>query len=298
MARHVQLATLVSMLVVLAGCSSQQVAVLPTATALPTAVIPTATSTLMPPPTVTPFPTVTPRGAAGQVDSSQLTSALPATGTTVAQEPAASPEVATAAAPAITPTSELSPIGPPSEANLGRILFQADFSQGWLTIEEETAAVKLVNGQYVFEVGPFDGRYISTTAVDEADLFAQIETVPQQCNEGGGYGLLFRFVDGSNYYLITIYCNDRYSLVGRVDGSLLPQALAHGSLPPGVSASDPHTLGVLTQGANLSIFLDGQLLISVTDTSLDSGDIALYAVSQSASISKVAFDNLEVWAVR
>jgi hypothetical protein len=206
--------------------------------------------------------------------------------------------VTTAAAPTILPTDEPSQSRPPSEANLGQVLFQADFSQGWLTIEEETATIKIMNGQYVFEVGPFDGRYISTTAVDQADLYAQIETAPQQCNEGGGYGLLFRFVDGSNYYLITIYCNDRYSLVGRVNGSLLGQALAHGTLPPGISASDPHTLGVLTQAANLSIFMDGQLLTTASDASLDTGDIALYAVSQSASISKVAFDNLEVWVVR
>ncbi len=284
MSQLVKLLTCWLVLILVSACNRPTVALLPTATPLPTQIVPSVTPTPLPPPTVTPFPTVTPRGVAGQIETPGATP--PESGVTATAMPATA-EVATS-----------TPSGPPIGAALGAVLFQADFSQGWLVIDEQTARVRLSGGQYIFEVGPYDGRYITTTAIDEADYYAEVEVYPEQCGEGGGYGLLFRYLDGANYYQITIYCNNRHSLIGRVNGSLLPSALSHGSLPDNLTADASHSIGVMTKGTSLMVFLDGQLLASADDEHLEQGDIALYVVSQSTGVTRVAFDNLEVWAVR
>jgi len=176
----------------------------------------------------------------------------------------------------------------------------ADFSQGWPSIDEATAKIRLAGGRYIFEVGPFDGRFITTTAIDTDDLYAQVEATPESCLEGGGYGLLFRFSDNGNYYLYNVYCNNTYTVIARVNGSLAPSALSHGPLPGSVRVSDayPNTLGVLTTGDRFTLYLDNQVVASVSDDRHATGDLALYVVSEGANIVRVAFDNLEVWAVR
>jgi hypothetical protein len=265
-------------------------------------VIATPTATFLPPPTVTPFPTVTPRGPASMTGTPGM--AGMGTPNPPAPTPPNSATSGTATLATLGPATNAptvsAPGAPPVPAELGRVLFMADFSQGWPSIDEETAKVAISGGKYVFEVGPFDGRFMSTTTVDEGDLYAQVEVIPQECSQGGGYGLLFRFADEGNYYLFNVYCNNTFTIIARVNGRLAPSPLAHGPLPEEVNASSTttHTVGVLTVGDEFTLLLDGVTITSVRDTRHVSGDVALYAVSEGENIFKVAFDNLEVWAVR
>ena len=187
-----------------------------------------------------------------------------------------------------------------ADLDLGSPIYQTDFAANWPSISEDTAQIQIDRGQYLFEVGPFDGRFIWTTAVDQPDLFASIEATPSECPPRGGYGLAFRFKDLDNYYLFTVFCDNTYTVVARINGALSGVGLEASALPGGLDAGSvsTHTVGVLTSGSDFSLYLDGQLVTTFSDARLDSGDIAWYAVSQSDTQASIRFDNLEVRAIR
>ncbi len=186
----------------------------------------------------------------------------------------------------------------PAIPDLGAVLFGADFSRGWPSIDESTAKIALRNGQYLFEIGPYDGRYFTTNAVRTSNYYAQVEAFPDECPSGGAYGLLFRFVDSGNYYGLILFCNNAYSVTGRTNGALQSSPLLAGMLPADIdAASGTHVLGVLAQNGSFTFYVDGQALGSASDSRHESGDVAMYALSQTADVMRVAFDNLEIRAV-
>jgi len=276
----------------LLGCVAESSTLLPTATLIPTQLIPTNTPTPLPPATVTPYPTITPHAPGESVNEGDATTSATEDSqpTGVAQSPS---ETATQAVAASAGGQGNIHEG----LNLGQVEFSADFARGWPTVDEPTAKIEIVNGQYAFAIGPFDARFFNTSSIDASDFYAQVDTQIVQCTEGGVYGLLVRQSDPGNYYAFVLFCNNTYSVTARVNGSLLASPLAAGSLP-GTDAIGAHSLGVLAQGGNLTFYLDGQELTSISDQRHTQGDVALYAASQSSNIMEVAFDNLKVWSLR
>ncbi len=261
----------------LAACGGSPAEGLP----VPTASLPAEppllpTMTPLPPPTVTPFPTATPGGspllsaAEEGVEAGQVT-ALP-----------------------------IPNAGPPADLELGSVIFRSDFGAGWPSIDQGAVRIAPADGQYVFEVGPFDGGFITTTAVNQANLYASVEALPAECPPRGGYGLLFRYNDAGSYYAFTVYCDNTFAVTARMSGAVVALGVEPGALPAGLEASSPvtHTVAVLTRGSEFTLYLDGQVVTRFADERLVTGDIALYATSQSDSPARVSFDNLEVRTIR
>jgi hypothetical protein len=287
-----------------AGCGTYQQATLPTTTPAPILSAPTVTATFIPPPTVTLYPTATVRtgeadviivtatvismGVSSSVDSptqSQATQAQPQPGATL---PVVMPIASSSA------TQEDFPAG----ISIGDQIFFADFFMGWPAIDEASAKIQLDNGKYRFEVGPYNAKFLYTTVVDQANLYASIEATLIDCPARGGFGLMYRFVDSSNYYLVTLFCDNTYTVVARINGSIT--GIDHGNLPDGVKLTpdQTYTLGVMAKDQSFDIYLNGNSIASFTDNRINQGDVALYAASQGDHVTRILFDNLKVWAVR
>jgi hypothetical protein len=285
-------------LIGLAACASMPPAAgLPTATLAPTQVIPTTTSTPAPPPTVTPYPTVTPRSVAEVTVTSETTTDATAQSS---QAASTAQTTSTSAATGSVPTPTARSTGGGGTETHGAQLFRTDFSRGWPTLNEASAKIEIVDGQYQFKIGPYDARFMNTSAVKQGDILAQVEVNITDCPEKGGYGLIFRQKDSTNYYSFMVFCSNAYSLIARVNGSLgTGGPMAAGSLPGGMSAqSGTHTLAVRAEGSSITIYIDGQSLAQVSDERFTTGDIAMYVFSESGNVVQVAFDNLEVWAAK
>jgi hypothetical protein len=291
-------------LVACGGRSEPESAILPTATAPPTQPVPTPTETPLPPPTVTSFPTVTPRST--EPDDLTAGPSGPGEGgdeptpTLNAGEQPTAGETATP-----LPTNRPAPTSAPNGSSLpgvsrDRMIFAADFYQGWPTIDESNVLIRLVDGQYLFEVGPTDAARVQTTAVNQRDAYVQVEVTPRSCPEEAGYGLIVRYVDDDNYYLTTISCDNRVTAVARVAGSFSGGALVDNALPAGLDATSQqtHILGVLSEGDSHTLYFDDQVVGSFEDARHEQGDVALHAISRGTGVIRVAFDNLEVWTVR
>jgi hypothetical protein len=188
----------------------------------------------------------------------------------------------------------------PEGVNPDKLLYRDPFYRGWPENREGTAKTYLASERYVFEIGPFDGIYYTTNAVDEKDYYAQIEVIPDSCPEGGGYGLLFHYEGTGDHYIFTIFCDGRFTVMNRSAGSLASQALAAGDLPAGLdaAATTTHIVAVMAKGTAYSVYLDNEELAAFVDSSHPQGDVGIYAVSQHNAVLRVAFYNLEVWTVR
>jgi hypothetical protein len=286
-----------------AGCRSTTTPALPTATLLPTQVISTFTPTFLPPPTVTLYPTATARN--GQVIA-PVAGIAPAPGEVSTELPTAAPViVATSIPPTATasppPTATFTPtvtiVDLPAGASLGDMIYFSDFSAGWPSFNDPTAKISLNNGQYQFEVGPFDGRFLNTTLVKQRNLYAQVEVTPSACADKAGYGMMFRFKDANNYYLLSIFCDSSYTAVAKIAGTVY--GMTNGILPTGIDPTNNqvHTVGVVAREDNYTLYLNKQIIGSFTDPQLKQGDVAIYAVSQGAQVLKASFDNLKIWNV-
>ncbi len=273
----------------LSACANVPAPLPPTATLPPTPIPPTATSTSLPPPTVTPFPTAT-------LPPPPTPTPLP---TSEEGEGTAEPTASEATPVAENATATL----PATQATIPQkdeLILVADFSSGWPTFEDVAARLYPANGQYVFDLGAGALRYLTTAAIDRADLYVQVEVTPDKCPSGGGYGLFFRFKDADNYYALTVFCDGRVTVYLRAGGTLNPDPFLDTTLPNGLSAVGPqtHRLGVLTSGSTFTIYFDDHVVGSFSSEARKKGDIALYAVSPRDARLVVAFDNLEVWSIR
>lgn len=288
---------------VMIGCKVADASpVLPTATALPTQAVPTSTTTALPPPTVTDYPSPTMRSAEGAVaQPTALESTLPAGPAPSAapaqstSAPLATPTPAPTAAPSATPT--LSFVNLPAGISLVGSVYTTTFD-GWPSFNDPTAKSSISNGHYHFDMGPFDGRFLNTTALNAGNVYIELDVTPDNCPEKGGYGVMFHFKDANNYYLLTIFCDNTFTAVAKVAGSV--SALSYDKLPSGLDATsnDTHHLGILAHGNDYNLYLEGQPLGSFSDGQFPKGDVAIYATSQGAKVFRIDFESLKVWSVQ
>jgi hypothetical protein len=282
----------------LSGCSSAPAAVLPTTTPAPTQIIPTTTATFLPPPTVTSFPTATPRGT-GQPQ--EAAPDITAGGLITSEAPAATLAPAVSDTPA-PPTATLAPTAPPEipdGVSVGSVLYTTTF-QGWPTANDPGAKLSFADGHYLFELSR-DARYFTTLAAsvsNQPDVYAQMTITPKQCpaKTKTGYGLIFRYADSGNYYLLTVFCDKSYTIGGKDSGSIFGNT---GTLPGDLdpTSSEAHSVGVMVHGYDYTLYFDKQPIGTFQDNRRPKGDVGIYAMSQADEVLQVTFDSLKVWTL-
>ncbi|NOU87603.1 DUF1080 domain-containing protein [Paenibacillus sp. LMG 31460] len=101
-------------------------------------------------------------------------------------------------------------------------------------------------------------------------------------------GLIARYKDSLNYYYVSY--NSQYNIlqICRVQNGT-QTVLANKTLASSPTVGMYHQVSFTVQGSSLFAFLDGELVVSATDTSFAKGKIGFYAHMQ-----KVSFDNVKV----
>jgi hypothetical protein len=296
MQRVIQMALYTCLVVMLSGCSGASSIILPTTTPAPTQVVPTATATFLPPPTVTSFPTATPRGTGRPL----ITDTTMTPGGLVTSVALPTENTATLAATQLPPTAISTPTAPPDipeGVTVGSVLYTTSF-QGWQPMNDPTAKMSFVDGQYLFEIGPNDAKYRYSLAVNQRNMYVQMEVTPKQCPSKPmmGYGLMFRYSDDNNYYLLTIFCDKSYTIGGKDSGSIFGnKGVLSSDLDP--TSSTTHRVGVLARGDDYTLYFDKKSIGTFHDIRRQQGDVGIYAISQADEAIRVAFGNLKVWTI-
>jgi hypothetical protein len=126
-----------------------------------------------------------------------------------------------------------------------------------------------------------------------ADFTFEAEMV---ISKGDGGGLLFRGnAQNGKLYRVSFYTSGHYGVYIYVDNTgTNARILTYNTLPAGVDLTNTNTVAVVARGPTLGIYLNQQLLTTVTDSTYSSGQIGFSAYDVT-NPTEVIFSNAKVW---
>ncbi|MEJ2600414.1 MAG: META domain-containing protein [Anaerolineales bacterium] len=170
----------------------------------------------------------------------------------------------------------------------------------WTTFDDVCFKSEISGGQFVmtakgvlqsscWEVSwpQLDNFYIETT-----------QLMPETCDPQDRFGMLFRAPDNNRGYLYGFDCSGNYNLTiwdGQETTVLVEPTKSDAIFnTPGAS----NRMGLLAFGENISLYVNGVYLQTVTDyTYLDKGKIGYFVQAASDQPFTVRYDQLRLWAL-
>jgi hypothetical protein len=245
-----------------------------------------------------PEPTPTPTATA-------TVTSTPESLATAMSVPAATPTVEPTATPTATPATAVDADTLVGEIRLTKPDFSDDFrraTSGWGTSEAEDVSVAYADRALVFDIDR--QNYLTWTYNDQidelepADFLLEVDTEHLEGPTNVGYGLFFAFHDADNYHRLFVSQNGQYSLQKFVDG--VGEDLIKWQATPALSteAQGVNRLGLLIEGAEITVMANDQVLAQVTDPEMTPGRLALMASTAAVPGLQLAFDNLDLWVLK
>ena len=167
----------------------------------------------------------------------------------------------------------------------------------WLGDPREEVVAEYQDRMRTITVGPdimtWD-LHIELLELAPTDYLAEVDAAFQDGDAAAEYGVVFRYVDQENFYVFGII-DDVYSLWLQADSEWQPliEQVASDAIEPG----GENRLGVLAQGASLTLIINDVVVDSVRDNTLTGGGVGLFIETPEQEGAQVAFDNFDLWLV-
>ncbi|MBN1148828.1 MAG: hypothetical protein JXA78_16320 [Anaerolineales bacterium] len=130
------------------------------------------------------------------------------------------------------------------------------------------------------------------------DFYAEVTASPSICRAADEYGLLLRVSPALDFFRFGLTCAGQARLDRYLNGvASAPQPpVFSGAVPPGAPSAS--RLAVWAMGREMRFYANGQYLFSVSDPSLPSGGLGVFARACGEDMLSVSFSNLEVYDVQ
>jgi hypothetical protein len=187
------------------------------------------------------------------------------------------------------PTPELLP---------GSVLFSDNFSTneaGWKTWNQDNAYVNIEGGGLYFLIDESEYDYWSKPGFKFENVVIQTDAIKVGGPNNNSYGVICRMVDESNFYAFLI-SSDGYAGILRVKEGIY-ELLNHNSMEFFAEIVQGEALNQMTascNGSQLSLGINGKIVLQEEDTSFSVRDIAFIAGTFAEPGVKILFDNLVV----
>jgi hypothetical protein len=194
----------------------------------------------------------------------------------------------------VTPTQDLAP-------QFGDLILNDPFTDPtiWVLGKSRTGSVALGKNELTIAVSQPGGYlYSIRQKTILADFYAEITASPSLCRGNDEYGLLVHFNSPTDFFRFSLTCNGQV----RVDRLLRNQAsspqplIYSGAVPPGAPSTS--RLGVSAQGKLMRFYANGQYLFSVSDPSLLTGSLGVFARSAGDNVVTVNYSDLSIYQAR
>jgi hypothetical protein len=183
----------------------------------------------------------------------------------------------------------------PEDAN---VLFSDDFSDvdsGWDRVQAAEGVTDYDNGGYRIFVDRPQHDYWANPGQSFTDVRVEAEATKTGGPDDNDFGLICRYQDNQNFYALLISSDGFYAIMKYQDGS--SELLGTDSWP----SSDSIRQGGATNGLradcvgdSLSLYANGDLLHSVSDSTFTNGDVGLIAGTFDEQGTDISFDNFVV----
>lgn len=173
-----------------------------------------------------------------------------------------------------------------------------DPESGWGAEQWDQFERGYERGEYFIEL--YEPNWFTWTHPDQPldDVSVEADVYLASGSQDGHFGILCRHADPDNFYYFAISADGYYAIFRRVDGGDMEILTGDGSgmLPSPVIKTGEQTNRILAvcQGDELSLYVNDELLETVSDDAHSRGDVGIGAGSGPAGDSRVHFDNLVV----
>jgi hypothetical protein len=179
------------------------------------------------------------------------------------------------------------------------VIFSDDFSRDngdWEVFSD-------ANGEVFYEGGWLHLINYTTAPVDTmslmtnqnfTDFILEVEVKLIDGTDDNWQGIVCRYHDGGDYYVFNISADGYYYIARFINHEQTALAEATQSSYINQGWDVVNNVYIECIGSSLSLSVNGHLLASVTDSTLNEGEIGLLVTSWDGDFSEIAFDNLVV----
>lgn len=187
----------------------------------------------------------------------------------------------------------------PGASGNKKVLFQDDFSNtdsGWNRVRDasgnitdyENGGYHILNNQPISHVWANPGLKFS-------DVHVEVDITKTGGPDDNYFGVICRYKDGGNFYILAISSDGYYGIVKVQDGSL--SLLGSIQMQPSEAIQQGNAANHLSaecKGEKLSLAVNGQQLFSVEDGTFTSGDVGLEVTTRQSGGVDVLFTHFSV----
>ena len=188
---------------------------------------------------------------------------------------------------------------PEQIAASGEVLFQDEFSDpasGWnRVLDTEGNITDYENGGYRILNNKPISHIWSNPGLKFSDVQVEVDVTKLGGPEDNFYGVICRYKDGSNFYILAISSDGYYGMIKVKDGTL--DLLGANDMQPNemiIQGNATNHLRADCVTDTLALYANGQLLTSVQDSDFKTGDVGLEVSTRLQAGVDILFDNLSV----
>lgn len=192
------------------------------------------------------------------------------------------------------PVNELGTPTPAPETGM-TLVIQAEYSS-CSQVDNAEIFARCENGEYVFKRKDNGGTRYVQYPDSYGDTLIQVDahaTVQQLTR----YGVIFRLADDdSAFYILGLTTEGQYGLF-RFDQDHYEILIPYTASAVVKTGTGSNRIKVVNQGDQIAVYVNDELLSSVSDTNLHSGRVGFFVEGAQAG-SEAAFDNLKVYTIQ
>ncbi|MEA3340366.1 MAG: hypothetical protein U9R15_10405 [Chloroflexota bacterium] len=180
-------------------------------------------------------------------------------------------------------------------------LFQDNFddaNSGWDADERDEFGRGYGKGEYFIEL--YEPNWFAWASPGQRfdDVSVEVDVHLTSGSYDGHFGVLCRHVNLKNFYYFAISADGYYAIFRRVDGGDLETLSGDGSgmahSPVIKTGEQSNDVRAVCQGNELSLYVNDELLETVTDDAHAQGDVGVGAGSVSEGDLRIQFDDFAV----
>lgn len=192
----------------------------------------------------------------------------------------------------------------PDACDAGGTLFADDFSGeqncGWVEYNRGGAVIAIEDGALNISTSSPGEIWWTNPGRTFDDVIVNVQASQISGVDDNAYGVICRYQDEHNFYLFLI-SGDGFYTIGKYAGIDIPVTYLtpDGQYQPsdiinqGAASNDIQASCI---GNQLSLAVNGEPLITVTDSEFSSGDIGLAASTMQQGTVEISFDDVRVFA--
>jgi hypothetical protein len=171
-----------------------------------------------------------------------------------------------------------------------------DSGSGWGTDQRDEFNRGYEDDEYFIELRESNWFAWANPGAQFDDVTVTVDAYLSSGSRDGHFGVLCRYENEDNFYYFAISADGYYAIFLREDGGNLQAITGDGEgmlfSPVIRTGGQTNSIRAVCQGNNLSLYVNGELLETVTNDAHPQGDVGLGAGSGSTGDSRIQFDDL------